>query len=366
MLKNRVLLAFTAGFIFAASYGYAGSDRNRFLFGNGSGFSLAGYFAGPKTVKGINALYVEGANFASNNGDIYAVSNSGTVCVGTQTSSSATATKMCSDGAIINYKNGTAAVTISSNSGDGDGTINLNNNNGDATINFSGFQTMARSGSVGVTLIQGGSSASYAAIDFSDSNGPNTDIANFCASPSFCTSATAKARIGPAGEITAGSDITTGGRFVSRNAAGGITLGTAGTAYVNMPAGSANLNFNTLAVDFSGSSALNFTGHLVATDVAPAIASGFGTSPSISAPTSTAAFRITIGSSPGSTGTITLPTATTGWNCFASDLTTPGTNATKQTGGSTTTAVLTNYNTTTGIAANWTAADALIVNCVAY
>lgn len=99
---------------------------------------------------------------------------------------------------------------------------------------------------------------------------------------------------------------------------------------------------------------------------APSIASGFGTSPLVSTSNGTASFNITIGSGgTDSIGTINLPTASNGWNCFANDMTTPGVNATKQTASSATSATLTNYNTTTGIAVAWTAGDIIRIACFA-
>lgn len=111
---------------------------------------------------------------------------------------------------------------------------------------------------------------------------------------------------------------------------------------------------------------LNFGTRLTLSGTAPTIASGFGTSPSIAASNGTMAFVITIGSSPGSTGVLTFPAATTGWVVTAGDLTTPGVNVTKQTAGSNTSVTLTNYNSTLGTAANWTAGDSLICTAMAY
>lgn len=100
---------------------------------------------------------------------------------------------------------------------------------------------------------------------------------------------------------------------------------------------------------------------------APTISSGFGTSPSVVNSNGTVAFTINVGTGgTASSGVIGLSAATTGWNCFASDQSTPGTNVTKQTATATTTATLTNYNSTTGVAAAWTASDILKVSCFAY
>jgi len=102
---------------------------------------------------------------------------------------------------------------------------------------------------------------------------------------------------------------------------------------------------------------------------APTIASGFAASGStISTPGGTFHFSVTVGSTtPGSTGTITMPTAPTGWDCEANDITTTSTSVflTKQTGGSATTVVLTNYSNLS-VATAWAASDVINVRCLAY
>mgnify|MGYP001616944267 FL=1 len=64
--------------------------------------------------------------------------------------------------------------------------------------------------------------------------------------------------------------------------------------------------------------------------------------------------------------TITLPAATTAWVCQVQDVTTPASFIIGQTGGTTTTATITNYSRTTGLATDWTASDVLRVSCMAY
>jgi len=102
---------------------------------------------------------------------------------------------------------------------------------------------------------------------------------------------------------------------------------------------------------------------------APSIASGFAASGStISTPGGTFHFSVTVGSTtPGSTGTLTMPTAPTGWDCTANDITTTSTSVflTKQTGGSATTVVLTNYSNLS-VATAWAGGDVINVKCMAY
>jgi hypothetical protein len=106
---------------------------------------------------------------------------------------------------------------------------------------------------------------------------------------------------------------------------------------------------------------------LAISGTAPTIASGFCTSPAVSASNGTAAFAITIGTGcAASTGTVTMPAATTGWACHIVNVTTPATNNPKQTGGTTTTVTVTNYAMTTGVAANFTASESLRFHCTGY
>jgi len=93
-----------------------------------------------------------------------------------------------------------------------------------------------------------------------------------------------------------------------------------------------------------------------------------GSAASISASNGTAAFNINVGTAPASTGcTVTLPTATTGWNCSVNDFTTISTSVSmqKQTASSTTSAVFQNYSDVT-VATAPTANDIYHVTCTAY
>jgi hypothetical protein len=106
--------------------------------------------------------------------------------------------------------------------------------------------------------------------------------------------------------------------------------------------------------------------NLVMSTTAPT-ATTFCTSPSIVANNGTAAFTINVGTSCAtSTGTITMPAATTGWVCDFHDVTTPASYKPEQTGGTTTTVTLTNYSRTTGVAANWVASSVIRAQCSAY
>lgn len=101
---------------------------------------------------------------------------------------------------------------------------------------------------------------------------------------------------------------------------------------------------------------------------APTIGSGWGTSPSITAHNGTASFRINVGTGGAAgSGSVNLPTASTGWNCFANNVTSMSSSnfLTKQTASTTTSVTFTNYSTS-GTAAAWAASDILEVVCAAY
>ena len=124
---------------------------------------------------------------------------------------------------------------------------------------------------------------------------------------------------------------------------------------------------NSVEVDVNGLGTIlkGGAGKLLSSTTAPVISSGFGTTPSIAAHNGTAAFRINVGTGgSASTGVIGLPTATTGWNCYAQNLSsnTASVFLTKQTASSTTAATIGNYDAA-GAAAAWTASDILAVSC---
>lgn len=151
--------------------------------------------------------------------------------------------------------------------------------------------------------------------------------------------------------------------FISLNNSVGAQIGRAGTDFVTVDSNGITLTA-TGATGIKTAGDFRFGTTAIAVDTtAPTIASGFGTSPSIAGST-TFSFRVTVGTGgTASTGALTMPTATTAWNCVADDLTTPGVNSTKMSASTTTSVTLTNYNTTTGAAAAWVAGDVIVVLC---
>lgn len=114
----------------------------------------------------------------------------------------------------------------------------------------------------------------------------------------------------------------------------------------------------------SGAAGIGYAS-LAVSGTAPASAGlTFCGTPTVTASNGTAAFTINVGTTcVTSVGTITFPAATTGWVVYCANVTAPASNVPSQTGGSTTTATLTNYARTTGLAANWT--DSNILRCTA-
>lgn len=110
------------------------------------------------------------------------------------------------------------------------------------------------------------------------------------------------------------------------------------------------------------------TGIIADSATAPTIASGFGTSPSVVANNGTAAFTINVGTGgTASAGVVTLPAATTGWDCKVSPNGAPQAAAiTYSAPTSTTSVTITNYTLATGAALAWAASTVLNVNCRGY
>ncbi len=146
----------------------------------------------------------------------------------------------------------------------------------------------------------------------------------------------------------------------------------------NASTNGARWHFGTGANDYASSdgttvtfaSPLSSTSHLMGgvlafSSTAPTLTGFGGTGAGVSG--TATSFDINVGTvAPGGTGTVTLPTASNGWICNCTDITTPDTNVTAQNGGSATSCTLKNYVRTTGIAGNWTASDHLRCTATAY
>jgi hypothetical protein len=177
-------------------------------------------------------------------------------------------------------------------------------------------------------------------------------------------------------DTTNASNITSGtlssSRFSSVAASGDVSIGTTGIVTVTGVQGtSVSAPTGTGAVvlqaspTITGTLTLGTTAAVVAST--PSVSSGFGSSPSVSAGSTTAAFRVNVGTGgSATTGVLALGTAATGWNCVAQDITTPASFIVGQTASTTSTASLASYSRTTGLSTAWTASDILAVQCWAY
>jgi hypothetical protein len=112
-------------------------------------------------------------------------------------------------------------------------------------------------------------------------------------------------------------------------------------------------------------SALSIGNNLVASSTLPIIASGFGTSPTITA-SNTLCFKVVVGTGGAASGTITFPTAPNGWMVEGNDVTNGTTLFLQQTASTATSATLTSYSITTGLATNMTAGDVILIIAHAY
>jgi hypothetical protein len=156
-----------------------------------------------------------------------------------------------------------------------------------------------------------------------------------------------------------------GGNFIDFHANGGASLLKVNSAGSLTTSGNITAGFQLFFTD----SLANANGNKLISLTAPTIAAGGcgGAAASITANNGTAAFKIGVGTTPGSACTVTMPAATTGWNCAASDITTQSTTVSmqRQTGAESTTSVtITNFSDVTAPAA-FVANDVLKVICMA-
>lgn len=157
-----------------------------------------------------------------------------------------------------------------------------------------------------------------------------------------------------------GTTVTFAGPVAS--AASSNTLAFSSAGYFQSTSAGTAFSIGTAGGQFSLAAAMLFQ------RTAPTISSGFGTSPSIVASNGSAAFEVNVGGGGAATsGVIGLPTATTGWNCACTDITTASATVflTKQTASATTSCTVGNFNTA-GAAAAWVASDKLRCIAMAY
>ena len=88
--------------------------------------------------------------------------------------------------------------------------------------------------------------------------------------------------------------------------------------------------------------------------------SGFGTGATVVSVNGGKAFKVTVGTSPSTTGTITFPTSDNGWVVSVRNITSGATLYVEQSAFTTTSATVTSYNRTTGVATAFSAGDVLL------
>jgi hypothetical protein len=120
---------------------------------------------------------------------------------------------------------------------------------------------------------------------------------------------------------------------------------------------------------FAGNFVPNTPSVLIGT-TAPTIASGFGTSPSITVSNGTAVILVNVGTGgTASSGVITLPAAANGWACFVENITAHAAHRaddTVQTASTTTSITIENQTKSTGAAVAWAASDIIRIIAFAY
>ena len=101
-------------------------------------------------------------------------------------------------------------------------------------------------------------------------------------------------------------------------------------------------------------------------DAVPVITSGFGGAGSQVLGNQANVFRVIMGNTAASTGTLTFPAAPNGWLVQGYDITNGTTLFLQQTAYTTTSATINSYSITTGLAANMSAGDTLIMTAIPF
>ena len=101
-------------------------------------------------------------------------------------------------------------------------------------------------------------------------------------------------------------------------------------------------------------------------DAVPTITSGFGGAGSQVLGNQANVFRVIMGNTAASTGTLTFPAAPNGWLVQGYDITNGTTLFLQQTAYTTTSATINSYSITTGLAANMSASDILIMTAIPF
>lgn len=305
------------------------------------GVGAAPAYSATPTVTSITAATVTANTTVSGTG--FTTYLASPPAIGGTTAAAGTFTALTASGAIVhNTTTNNQSYTTS-----GAGTITITSGTAGSINNMSIGATTAGTGAF--TTLSASSTVS------------GTGFSTYLASPPAIGGTAAAA--GSFTTLGASSTVTLSPAYAN------VVLSPTGTGVVTISPATAG-TINNVSIGATTASTGKFTTitetNLLVSNAAPTISSGFGTSPSVTANNGTAAFRINVGTgATASSGVIGLPTATTGWNCWVQDFTTPATTFTKVSASTTTTVTVTNYNTT-GVATAWAASDILQVSCFAY
>ena len=118
--------------------------------------------------------------------------------------------------------------------------------------------------------------------------------------------------------------------------------------------GSLNVNGNTY-----------IGGALVFSATAPTISAGFGTGGTVTG-ANTVGFKVTVGTTPGTTGTLTFPAAPNGWIVTGWNITSASTLYIQQSAYTTTSATITSLANNSGSATAFNAGDVLILTAIPF
>ena len=157
-------------------------------------------------------------------------------------------------------------------------------------------------------------------------------------------------------------DLDASALTLSINSVSVMTVGSSGASISGSLSSTGAITSNSI----SNSGGYTQNGKLLLSSIAPTIASGFGTTPSIVNSNGTASFSVNVGTGGTATsGVITLPAATTNWNCAVVNPLSGAGTLTQQSAHTATSVTLTNYTISTDVAVAWTASYVIELNCVA-
>jgi hypothetical protein len=383
------------------------------LCGIGSAQAPSGGYSSPSTGSGVASLnaLVGAVTLTSTGGSITITPSGSTINLETAGACATCVVATAPGVGIAHFAGGTQTVTSSAvnlASADVTGQLPIGNV-GSSGLSGSGCISIAATGAISSTCLTSitfpqtvAGTVNSGGIPYFDST---TDMSSSATLTANCLIRGGGAGVAPS--CSASSD--NGTTFVTTSSISGATTGTIAFTSRSKIASSADGNLNGqsnaggamtrfgIGPDTSGNPALcpNGTGlklgqggatcttltnlqlgslsatALLLSNTAPTIAAAGcgGSAASISANNGTAAFDINVGTGPASTGcTVTMPSATTGWNCFVNDRTTISTAVSmqKQTGAiSATSVILQNYSDIT-VATAPSANDIYHVACTAY